>query len=72
MKNSDRQEVQTPGQTSPRKRTSSQRNSGKNSETNGVFFSAKKMSPFYKVHEKIVDHPCYNVIFYSRRTEHKY
>ena len=40
-------------------------------ETYGDFFSAKKMSP-YKVHKKIADQPCYNVIFYMRRTEHKY
>ena len=39
---------------------------------NGVFFSAKKKSPSYKVHEKIADQPCYNVIFYLRTTEHKY
>ena len=43
-----------------------------NCKTNGDFFSAKKMSPCYKVHKKIADQPCYNVIFYLRRTEHKY
>ena len=36
------------------------------------FFSAKKMSPCYMVHKKIADQPCYNVIFYLRRIEHKY
>ena len=39
---------------------------------NGDFFSAKKMSPCYKGHKKIADQPCYNVVFYMRRTEHKY
>ena len=37
-----------------------------------VSYGAKKMSLSYKVHEKIADQPCYNVIFYMRRTEHKY
>ena len=42
-------------------------------KTYGVFFSAKKMSPSYKVQKKkIADQPYYNVIFYLRRTEHKY
>ena len=36
--------------------------------TNGILFSAKKMSPSYWS----ADQPCYNVIFYLRRTEHKY
>ena len=39
--------------------------------TDGVFLSAKKMSPSYKVHKKISDEPYYNVIFYLRKTEHK-
>ena len=38
----------------------------------GDFFSGKKMSPCYKVHKKIADQPCYSVIFYMRRTQHKY
>ena len=40
--------------------------------SNSDFFSAKKMPPCYMVHKKIADQPCYNVIFYLRRTEHKY
>ena len=33
---------------------------------------AKKMSPSYKLRYKIAYEPCYNVIFYLRKTEHKY
>ena len=40
--------------------------------TYGDFFSTKKMSPCYKVYKKIAEQPCYNVIFYLRRTEYKY
>ena len=47
-------------------------NSGKSFRTYGDFFSGKNMSPCYKVHKKIADQPCYNVIFYMRRTEQKY
>ena len=38
----------------------------------GDFFSAKKMSPCYKVHKKIADQPYYKVISYMRRIEHTY
>ena len=37
-----------------------------------VFSFLQRCHPITRCIKKIVDQPCYNVIFYLRRTEHKY